>query len=84
MTENIVKIEIDADAIQGMPIESLELLEKAQTGSLGAKEMLDLLDGFVVGGVRGRGLKVRDLRRITEAINATFQEDVKGEDSASS
>lgn len=79
-----VKIEINVDAVQDMPIESLELLERAQEGSLKAREMLDLLDGFVVGGVRGRGLKVRDMQRITAAINAAFQQESRGEVGASS
>jgi len=84
MADKPIKIEIDKDAVQDMPIENLETLEKAQTGDLGAKDMLDLLDGFVVGGVRGRGLKIRDLQTITAAINETFKEESQGEDSASS
>ena len=84
MADEVIRIEIDRDAVQDMPIESLELLENAQTGQLKAKEMLDLLDGFVVGGVRGRGLKIRDLKRITAAITETFTEESQGETSASS
>jgi hypothetical protein len=82
MSEDI-RIEVDVDALNDMPIESLDLIDKAQTGKLKGSEMLDLLDGFVVGGVRGRGFKVRDLKRIAEAVSAAFRTMSEGEASAS-
>lgn len=81
MTDDI-RIDVNVDALQDMPIETLELLDKAQAGQLRGAEMLDLLDGFIVGGVRGRGFKVRDLQRIAQALSAAFAAASPGESSA--
>ena len=84
MSEQTITVEINRDAIQDMPIEALELFEKAASGQLSAREMLDLLDGIVVGGCRGRGFKMRDLSAITAAISAAFRAETTGGAGASS
>ncbi len=69
-----VRIEVDLSAIGEMPLETLELMERAADNKLKPSELLDLLDGFVVGGVRGRGLKIKDVQRIFAEVNTAMQE----------
>jgi hypothetical protein len=80
--EKTLVVQVNVDAIQDMPLESLEIFQRAQEGNLKAGEMLDLFDGLVVGGVRGKGYKIRDLQAIAEAISEAFKAQTQGEASA--
>lgn len=72
--EEPIRIEVDLSAIGEMPLETLELMERAAENKLKPSELLNLLDGFVVGGVRGRGLKIKDVQRIFAEVNRATQE----------
>ncbi len=69
-----ITIEVDLSAIGEMPLETLEVMERAAENKLKPSELFDLLDGFVVGGVRGRGLKIKDVQRIFAEVNRSMQE----------
>ena len=71
--EKTLVVQVNPDAIQDMPLESLEMFQRAEEGNLKAGEMLDLFDGLVVGGVRGKGYKIRDRQAIAEAISTAFK-----------
>ena len=64
-----IDIKVDVDALY---LDDLEALE----GALGAKAMLDTLDRCVEGGVRGRKIPLRDLRRIARAVTAELTSDL--------
>lgn len=80
--EETIRIEVDASAVGNMPLETLELFDRAQEGKLSGKDTLDLLDGFVVGGVRGRGFKIKDLRAIAKAVSEAVGAQASGGTSA--
>ena len=61
-----IKVQVDKDKLGDWSLDDLEALEKS--GSITA--MMGLLDTVVVGGVRGRGFKVKDLKRIQDALFA--------------
>lgn len=73
-----IKIEVDLDAINDLPLEALELFDRAGRGELSGTELLDLLDGIVVGGVRNRGFKLRDLRSIAQAVSDAVKAQAEG------
>ncbi len=82
MAEDEIRVEIDLDAINEMPIETLDKFDAASRGQLTGGELLDLLDGFVVGGIRGRGYKIKHLTLIAQAIAAAVKQGAEGETSA--
>jgi hypothetical protein len=61
-----IRIQVDKDKLGDWSLDDLEELE----GSGSIKAMMSLLDTVVVGGVRGRGFKVKDLKRIQDALFA--------------
>lgn len=73
MADDEIRIEVNIDALQEMPLETLAVLERAKDGQLTAGEMIDLFDAFIVGGVQGR-FKVKHLKLIANAISTAFQE----------
>ena len=64
-----VEIQVDVDALY---LDDLEALE----GQQGATALLDCLDRAVVGGVRGRKIPMRQLKRIAQAIRDELMEDL--------
>ena len=74
MTEEPIRVEVDLSAIGEMPLETLEVMERAADQKLKPSELFDLLDQFVVGGVRGRGLKIKDLQRVMAAVSQATTE----------
>lgn len=82
MAEDEIQVKIDLNALNEMPIETLDQFDKAAQGKLTGGELLDLLDGFVVGGIRGRGYKVKHLSMIARAIAEAVARGAEGEPSA--
>lgn len=82
MNDAEIKVQVDLDALNEMPIEVLDSFTRAAQGKLTGSELLDLLDGLVVGGVRGRGYKLKDLQLLSQAISDAVKAEAQGETSA--
>lgn len=72
---------IDRDKIAEFSLDDLESIEKAQRGE-GASitSILNFLDTVVVGGVRGRGFKIKDTQIILDAVMAEVNRMANPED----
>lgn len=68
MAEIEIRVQVD-----DLTIDDLEAL----SGELGTRALLDVLDRAVVGGVRGRGIPLRQVRDIAQQISAALLADTK-------
>jgi hypothetical protein len=68
--EPVVPIQVKTDELY---VDDLEAL----SGEHGAKALVDVLDRCVVGGVRGRKIPLRELRKIAAEINAQLMANLK-------
>jgi len=80
--EGGIKVQVDLNALDEMPIETLDKFDKAGNGTLSGGELLDLLDGLIVGGVRGHGYKMQHLQLIAQAVSKAVRERTEGGASA--
>ena len=65
-----LKFEINLDALE---IDDLEILDASKPG-VKARDILDVLDRLVVGGVRGKGYKFTAMKALGQAVFAAVNE----------
>jgi len=71
-----LKFEVNLDLLE---LDDLEILDMSKEGAT-MREYLDVLDRIVVGGVRGKGYKVTDMRQMGDAILEATREAANPED----
>ncbi len=59
-----IKIQVDYAKLADWSLDDLAALESSQS----VDALMNLLDGVVIGGVRGKGYKVRHLKAIQDAL----------------
>lgn len=73
------KVEVD---VTDLYIDDIETLEAFSFGEKRLSECVDILDGIVKGGVRGRKYRATDLKEIIEAVLSAIAGDASEKNSS--